>query len=160
MTTQTPNNVRPFWPAPAPVQATLPALPPAESLGTSATVAELADLLVLWVERLRVVGSIAAEEIPSDAEVRAWIGALFTDRGGRLRRRKSLPKGTNPTVLGLQALLKFHGSGGNLEGLFYAKWQAGEDWPKVETFGAVLLLAFGKRSHAVEAWARTGLVGL
>jgi hypothetical protein len=134
-------------------------LRPVQSLTTEHKVADLADLLIPWFEALEAGDEIPNSEIPTDDEVLAWTRSLFTDHGGRLRVRKSAPKGATGPERGVHGLYRWHASGGNLEGLFIAKWNAGEAWSRVETYISVLRIASGRESSpAIDAWRRTGLV--
>lgn len=121
------------------------------------TVSDLADLLIPWFERLEAGDEIANSEIPTDDEIVAWTRGLFTDQGGRLRVRKSTPKGADGPLRAVFGLYRWHCSGGNLDGLFIAQWNAGDAWSRVETYITVLQVASGHTSRAVEAWKRTGL---
>jgi hypothetical protein len=129
-----------------------------------ATVSDLTDLLVPWFQRLRDAGTLDADSIPDDAQVTEWTAALFTDRTGSgrfargLRARKQAPKGSTGAVRGLFGLYRWHSSGGALDGLFIARWNAGEAFDQVDTYVTVLLAASGRRSPAIEAWKRTGVI--
>lgn len=141
-------------------------LRPVSSLNLAdAKVIDLADLLIPWFERLHAVAvaggpgeHVPAAEIPTDDEVLQWTRSLFTDHRGPLRARKACPTGSSNAERAVHALVRWHRSGGNLEGLFYAKWAAGEAWSRVGTYVTVLLLAAGQSSPALATWARTGLL--
>lgn len=126
------------------------------------TLEELEELSVAALEILaRQDGpdAIPLEEIPGRGEVTAWLGEVFTDRGGRLRQRSSMVKGASRAGRGLNGLLKWHRSGGNLDGLYFAKWTAGADFDKIATLASVVMALAGSSSSAAAAWRRTGLIG-
>jgi hypothetical protein len=107
-----------------------------------------------WFARLR---DKDFPDVPDDETWHAWTRALFTEHGG-LRRRKTAPKGADNNIRALFGLMRWHGSGGNLEGLFIAQMTADKDkWPLMETYTTCLMAAFGFQSSAVAAWQRTGL---
>lgn len=121
-------------------------------------VADLVDLLVPWFAHLAESGTIATSEIPSDDEVADWTRSLFTDQGGRLRVRRSPAKGATNVHRSVAGLYRWHRSGGHLDGLFIARMNGGEAFPRVETYLAVLQVASGHESAALAAWKRTGLI--
>jgi hypothetical protein len=132
--------------------------PTPDRIGTPATLDELVAQLEAW----RSFAAGRGIEDVTDAETwEGYVRALFTDRGGKLRRRKSPAKGATGNVRAVFGYLRFLGSGGSLEGLFCAQWQAESksDWAAIETFGLVLKEAFGQASPALDAWRRTGLFG-
>jgi hypothetical protein len=104
-------------------------------------------------------GEIPAEEIPTDEEATAWVADAFTDQGGRLRMRKSAKKGASDQGNALRGMLRWHRSGGTLDGMMMARWTAGRDAGKVDTLATLVLILSGERSSALAAWERTGLVG-
>lgn len=133
-------------------------LRPMQSLNPrEAKVADLADLLIPWFEHLEQSGTIATAAIPTDEEVVAWTQSLFTDHGGRLRVRRTSPKAATNVERAVHGLFRWHQSGGSLEGMFIARWNAGEAWDRVDTYIDVLLVASGRTSPALAAWQRTGL---
>ncbi len=120
------------------------------------------EALVSELEAWRAFAAERGIEDVTDAETwELYVRALFTDRGGELRRRKSPAKGASRNVRAVFGYLRFLGSGGSLEGLFCAQWQAESkaDWAAIETFGLILQEAWGRRSPALDAWKRTGLFG-
>lgn len=122
-----------------------------------AKVSDLVDLLVPWFHHLAESSVIEPGHVPSDDEVAQWTAALFTDHGGRLRVRRSPAKGASDVERAVHGVFRWHGSGGSLEGLFIAKFNAGEAFDRVDTYVSVLLVASGRRSSALAAWQRTGL---
>jgi hypothetical protein len=123
------------------------------------TVSELTEALQGLRDRLAAAGTVEAiphTELPSHDEIAQWTAALFTDRGGRLRQRSAPAKGATNVERAVHGLTRWHSSGGSLEGLFIAKWNAGEAFDRVDTYVDLVLVASGRRSAAA-AWAATGL---
>lgn len=130
---------------------------------TLTTVRELEDAVVAACQKLRATedrDAIPDSDIPEDYEVTRWLPDVFTDRGTRgLRVRSSAPKGSCGESRAILGLLRWHTSGGNLDGLFIAQFQAGHNYGKCETISVILRCLTGATtSPAIEAWKRTGLI--
>jgi hypothetical protein len=75
------------------------------------------------------------------------------------RLRSANPKTAQRDSRGFRGFFNWHRSGGSLEGLFCARWEAGDAAEAMETLAQVVLAVAGARSTAVEAWQRTGIFG-
>jgi hypothetical protein len=75
------------------------------------------------------------------------------------RLRSANPKLAQRDSRGFRGFFNWHRGGGSLEGLFCARWEAGDAAEAMETLAQVVLAVAGMRSTAVEAWQRTGIFG-
>lgn len=122
-------------------------------LTTSHKVQDLQEALKPLFARAREVG---IEDVPDEATVDEWTAALFTDRGGKLRRRKQAGKDANDDIRSLFGVMEWHHSGGNLMGLMIAQVRTNK-FDEIATYAQLMLVAFGHESSALDAWKRTGL---
>lgn len=118
------------------------------------------DTLVAQLEIVRSSTPTMADMVPQTT-LEALVRDLWTDRGGKLRMRKSLPSGASSAARALHGQLKWHQGGGDLHGLYFAKFAAADDaeWNLVSDVSALIMVAFGQQSRALGAWKATGLVG-
>ena len=97
------------------------------------------------------------DDVPDTDLVVELTAGLFTSRGDNLRVRANPAKGASNAVRAAHQLYRWHRSGGNLHGLYGARWTAGELFQAVDTYIQVLNLLNGRQSTAIDAWKRTGL---
>lgn len=120
----------------------------------------LDDLVGQVLNNIRFMREKEVPELPTDEQAEEWTRALFTGRGGKLRRRTNPAKDADDNVRAVFGLMRWHAFGGDLTGLFMAQMRADKDvWSFIETYVACLMAMFGKHSPAVAAWQRTGLFG-
>lgn len=121
------------------------------------------------VEVLNATGKLRERDVPtvSDELVCLVIPRLFTDKPdrrhpkGRSTRVRSTPQVINhpdrPTANAARIvgrLLRWHTSGGDLHGLFAARWDAGELFEGLDTLAQTILVLSGQDSSALSAWKR------
>lgn len=117
-----------------------------------------AEAIELIVSRLPLLQSLPPEEIPTEAEARAWLDACFVEKGKPYFRKTEPGKAPTESRL-LWRLIRWQFGNGNLYGLFAAQRMAApEVVKKAETLATVCAILSGRRT-AADRW-REALYGV
>ena len=118
----------------------------------TATLQTLTDVVR---DAIATVRESKGDDFPFPSDWEELVREVYTDRGGNLRRRKSMRKTASESARSLAGIMRWHFSGGTLDGYMIARFRVTEErFEEIENLGVILVQLTAGGSPAVNRWQR------